>query len=142
MSVLKDLFGPGTWGTGGNLVAWALCGVVAGVFGYIFRDRIGRRLAAWWHKHHGGHLRGELAAMEERLRAHVSAVAADGPVSGGPGSNPGPEGLPADGPVVPPPAAAPRRKVGGYTGGKPASEVGPPSALPSNAFRRERGERM
>jgi len=24
-----DLFGPGTWGTGGNLVAWVICGTLA-----------------------------------------------------------------------------------------------------------------
>jgi hypothetical protein len=29
VSILRDLFGPGTWGTGGNLVAWILCGAVA-----------------------------------------------------------------------------------------------------------------
>lgn len=32
MSILRDLFGPGTWGTGGNLVAWVLCGAVAGLW--------------------------------------------------------------------------------------------------------------
>ena len=30
--VLRDLFGPGTWGTGGNLVAWIICGVLAGLW--------------------------------------------------------------------------------------------------------------
>ena len=32
MGVLRDLFGAGTWGTGGNLVAWVLCGAVAGLW--------------------------------------------------------------------------------------------------------------
>jgi hypothetical protein len=43
------------------------------------------------------HIRG----IHERL----DGMAADGPARGGPGSNPGAAGLPADGPVVPPPAA-------------------------------------
>ena len=30
MGVVRDLFGPGTWGAGGNLVAWVLCGAMAG----------------------------------------------------------------------------------------------------------------
>lgn len=30
--MIRDLFGPGTWGTGGNLVAWVLCGTVAAVW--------------------------------------------------------------------------------------------------------------
>ena len=29
--VLRNLFGAGTWGTGGNLVAWIICGVLAGL---------------------------------------------------------------------------------------------------------------
>ena len=28
MSILRDLFGPGTWGTGGNMVAWVICGTL------------------------------------------------------------------------------------------------------------------
>jgi hypothetical protein len=30
--ILGDLFGPGTWGAGGNLVAWVLCGALAGAW--------------------------------------------------------------------------------------------------------------
>jgi voltage-gated potassium channel len=45
------------------------------------------------------------------LKAHVSLVVAGRPVSGGAGDNPAlSEGLPADEPVVPPPAATRRRK--------------------------------
>lgn len=114
MSVLSALFGAGTWGTGGNIVAAAL--LAAG--GMLLRDRIGRRLAAWWHTHHGEQLRAELAQhlaeMEARLRAHAEAqhaqtraeLAADAPARGGAGSNPAEKGLPADGRVVPPPAAS------------------------------------
>ena len=75
IAILRDLFGPGTWGTGGNLVAWALCGAVAAIGAYLLRDVIGRRLAAWFHRHYAGHLHGELAAMEGRLKAHISAEA-------------------------------------------------------------------
>jgi hypothetical protein len=57
------------------------------------------------------------AAQHEALKAHVTAVVADGPGRGGAGSNPArSEGLPAEtapaGPVVPPPATArpPRRR--------------------------------
>jgi len=32
MSVLRDLFGPGTWGTGGNMVAWVICGIFAALW--------------------------------------------------------------------------------------------------------------
>ena len=28
MSIVRDLFGPGTWGTGGNMVAWVICGAI------------------------------------------------------------------------------------------------------------------
>lgn len=32
MHWLADLFGPGTWGTGGNMVAWVICGIIAGLW--------------------------------------------------------------------------------------------------------------
>ena len=81
MSILAALFGAGTWGTGGNIVAAALLAAAA----WLLRDRIGRRLAAWWHTHRGEHLRAELAehvraavaehlgGLETRLREHAEA---------------------------------------------------------------------
>jgi hypothetical protein len=69
--VLWILFGPDAWGTGGNLVAWVLCGALGVGGAFLFRDLIGRRLAAWWHRHHRRHLAGELDAMEQRLKAHI-----------------------------------------------------------------------
>ncbi len=51
--ILLDLFGPGTWGAGGNLVAWVICGALAGTAGYLLRHKIGARLAVWWDRHHG-----------------------------------------------------------------------------------------
>lgn len=53
MSILDALFGPGTWGTGGNLVAWGLCGVLGAIGMWLGRNLIGKHLAAWWSKHHG-----------------------------------------------------------------------------------------
>lgn len=67
MNVLRDLFGPGTWGTGGNLVAWVLCGAVAAVGTYLLRNRIGPALSRFWKKHHG----------EPATAAHVQAAVAD-----------------------------------------------------------------
>lgn len=32
MSIVRDLFGAGTWGTGGNMVAWVICGIFAGLW--------------------------------------------------------------------------------------------------------------
>ena len=43
----------GTWS---NMVASAEWIAFAGVSGWLFRDRIGRRFAAWWHRHHEPHL--------------------------------------------------------------------------------------
>jgi hypothetical protein len=71
--LLWALFGPAAWGTGGNLVAWIICGALGVGGAYLFRDLIGRRLAAWWHKHHRKHLAAELDAMETRLKAHIDA---------------------------------------------------------------------
>lgn len=79
--ILRDLFGPGTWGTGGNLVAWALCGVVAAAAGYLLRHVIGRNVAEWWNKHSFEH---RVAAHVEALRRHEQAKAAAIRKRGGP----------------------------------------------------------
>lgn len=71
--LIRDLFGPGTWGAGGNLVAWVLCGAIGTAAAYLLRDLIGPRLARWWHRHHGGHQRAELAAIEKRLAARLDS---------------------------------------------------------------------
>lgn len=52
-TIWTDLFGSGAWGTGGNLVAWILCGVLAVAGAWVLKDVIGRRAAKWWDKHHG-----------------------------------------------------------------------------------------
>lgn len=63
MSILRDLFGPGTWGTAGNLVAWVICGALGAGGAYLLRHRIGRGLAGWWNRHHRQH------AIEQHLEA-------------------------------------------------------------------------
>lgn len=68
MNILKDLFGPGTWGAGGNVIVDA-GGVVLAWLG---RDHIGRKLAAWWAKHHGPHA---IEQQREALRQHEEAKA-------------------------------------------------------------------
>jgi len=75
VSILRDLFGPGTWGTGGNLVAWVICGVLGVIGTYLLRHRIGRNLAVWWNLHHREH------AVEqhlEALRRHEASKREDG----------------------------------------------------------------
>jgi len=56
---------------GSNIGAMPACGAIALGVGapvtYLLRDRIGRRLAAWWAKHHGPHA---IAQHLEALRRH------------------------------------------------------------------------
>lgn len=52
-----------TWG---NNLAWLESLAATAVAVYLFRDRLGRRAAAWWHRHHAPHIRAELAAALER----------------------------------------------------------------------------
>lgn len=43
IAILRDLFGPGTWGTGGNMVAWVICGVIG--LGWLHAKEKARHLA-------------------------------------------------------------------------------------------------
>jgi hypothetical protein len=56
---------------GSNIGAMPACGAIALGVGapvtYLLRDQIGRRLAAWWAKHHGPHA---IAQHLEALRQH------------------------------------------------------------------------
>src|ERR1700728_2029864 len=80
MHLLWLFFGWPQGAVWGNVWAIPLCAVVGGTGAFIFRDRIGHAIAAWWHRHHGPHLRAELDAMEQRLaeqaRAHHTALKA------------------------------------------------------------------
>lgn len=74
MTFLRDLFGPGTWGAGGNLIAWIICGALGAGAAWLFRDHIGRGLVRWWHKHHQAHL----AEMAERDKPNEAPSSGSG----------------------------------------------------------------
>lgn len=52
-TILLDLFGPGTWGTAGNIVAAVILGVLSAVTAFLARHKITARAAALWDRHHG-----------------------------------------------------------------------------------------
>lgn len=52
-AILAALFGGGTWGTGGNLVASVLLAVLGLVTAFLARHKITGRLATLWDRHHG-----------------------------------------------------------------------------------------
>lgn len=62
------------WGaTWGNNMAWVESLAVIGLATFIKRDAIGRRLAAFWARHHGPHA---IEQHREALRQHEEARAA------------------------------------------------------------------
>jgi hypothetical protein len=67
MSIVRVLFGAGTWGAGGNLVAWVLCGGLA--FGWSHVKAVGR------HKE----LMAQSAAQHEDMKQHVTDTVAATP---------------------------------------------------------------
>lgn len=76
MGIVRDLFGPGTWGTGGNLVAWVICGAVAAVW---LRAKLkAHHLAelAQAARHHK-ELMAQAATQHQELKAHITAHCAD-----------------------------------------------------------------
>ena len=66
-SLLLTLFGPGTWGAGGNIAATPFLAVPAAVAAYFGRHKIGKHLAAWWDVHHGPHA---VKRHKQALREH------------------------------------------------------------------------
>jgi hypothetical protein len=74
VGILRDLFGPGTWGTGGNVIAAVLLGALGALSAWLGRNKIGRALAAWWAVHHGPHA---IAQHREALRQHEEAKRKD-----------------------------------------------------------------
>jgi hypothetical protein len=68
--VLKALFGQGTWGAGGNLVAWVLCGAIAGAW---LRARL-KAQEALARLHHQQKM-AQALAHHDALVAHVTATA-------------------------------------------------------------------
>jgi hypothetical protein len=68
------LFGPGTWGAGGNLVAWAICGILGGLL--IRAQARGRALAqialAKQHQRERQAQHEELREMHQELKEHIT----------------------------------------------------------------------
>lgn len=61
----------------GNVWAMPVCAVIAGAFAFVFRDRLGRRLSAWFHRHFGH--RDELDRIHSRLDDHADLLNPDTP---------------------------------------------------------------
>lgn len=64
MTVLRDLFGAGTWGAGGNFVAWVLCGGIGFGWSHVKAVRRHKELMAQNEAHH------------QALKAHVTETVA------------------------------------------------------------------
>lgn len=63
------------WPSGGvwsNVGAMPVCGVIAGVFAFVFRDHLGRALQGWFRRHLGHHA--ELDEIRARLDAHADLL--------------------------------------------------------------------
>ena len=56
----------------GNVWAMPVCGIVAAVAAYVGRDRLGKALRSWWHRHLGH--RGELNEIRTRLDSHADLL--------------------------------------------------------------------
>lgn len=75
MTILRDLFGPGTWGVAGNIVAALICGAAAALGAWLGRHKIGRALAAWWNRHHARHA---IEQHKQALREHEAEKRGEG----------------------------------------------------------------
>ena len=63
------------WPDGGawsNVIAMPVCGFIAALFAFLFRDHIGRAVRGWWHRHLGH--RAELDEIRTRLDAHADLL--------------------------------------------------------------------
>lgn len=67
MTILRDLFGPGTWGVSGNLVASAILGTAGAAAAWLGRHKITSRVAAHWDRHAGPHA---VKRHKQALREH------------------------------------------------------------------------
>lgn len=61
----------------GNVGAMPLCGTVAAVTAFFFRDHLGRALRSWWHRHLGH--RAELEEIRAALDGHADLLSLDTP---------------------------------------------------------------
>jgi len=74
LHLLRVLFGPGTWGAGGNMVAWVICGGLGFAWMHLKAEARHAEALAQAAVHHAERL--ALAAEHhEALRAHVTATA-------------------------------------------------------------------
>lgn len=75
LHLLRVLFGPGTWGAGGNMVAWVICGGLGFAWMHLKAEARHAEALALAARHHAERL--ALAAEHhEALKAHVTAMAA------------------------------------------------------------------
>lgn len=56
----------------GNVWAMPVCGVIAGVFAFLFKDHLGRALHHWFRRHFGHHA--ELDEIKARLDTHADLL--------------------------------------------------------------------
>lgn len=73
--LLNLLFGPGTWGAGGNIVAWILCGIPSMTF------------VLWRHRRQ---IRRDLQKLRHPAHTHAAAPQQLSDQPGPPGSAPAP----------------------------------------------------
>lgn len=66
--------GGGIWG---NVLAMPVCGLIAGLAAFVFRDHLGRAIKGWWHRHLGH--KDDLDAIRETLKAHADLLDHDTP---------------------------------------------------------------
>jgi hypothetical protein len=66
-AVLHDLYAVAWLATWGNNMAWLESLAVTGAVVWLARNPIGRRLAAFWSRHHGPHA---VAQHKQALREH------------------------------------------------------------------------
>lgn len=64
LTELHYIFWQATWG---NNTAWLESLLLTGLTIFFVRDRLGKRFAAWWARHHHEHM---VAAHLEALRRH------------------------------------------------------------------------
>jgi hypothetical protein len=60
-----------------NIIAVPPCAVLAAVLAFIFRDRLGKAISGWWHRHFGH--RAELDAVRAQLKTHADLLDHDTP---------------------------------------------------------------
>lgn len=63
------------WPNGGvwsNVWAMPVCGVIAGITAFVFRDHLGRALRSWFRRHLGHHA--ELDEIKARLDTHADLL--------------------------------------------------------------------